>query len=106
MSLGKRPTRSIHSDGPREEIPPDEDAAKWAEAIKAKRASKRRKEVEDAEDEKVVVGTKVDQHHVNWITAYNMLTGIRFCVSRINAKIDRPLTDVDFVAKHKFSFDM
>ena len=104
LTLGRRPTRSLHSDNHLEEIPPDEDAAKWAEAIKAKRASKRRKE--EIEDDKVVVGTKVDHNHVNWVTAYNMLTGIRFCVSRINAKMDRPLTDVDFDAKHKFSFDM
>jgi hypothetical protein len=105
MTLGRRPTRSIHSDNHLEEIPPDEDAARWTEAIKAKRASRRRKD-EEGEDDKVVVGTKVDHNHVNWVTAYNMLTGIRFCVSRINAKMDRPLSDADFVAKHKFSFDV
>jgi hypothetical protein len=105
ITLGRRPTRSIHSDNHLEEIPPDEDAARWTEAIKAKRASKKRKE-EEIDDDKVVVGTKVDHNHVNWVTAYNMLTGIRFCVSRINAKMDRDLTDQDFEAKHKFSFDM
>ncbi|KAF8247736.1 SAICAR synthase-like protein [Wilcoxina mikolae CBS 423.85] len=105
MTLGRRPTRSIHSDNHLEEIPPDEDAARWTEAIKAKRASRRRKD-EEGEDDKVVVGTKVDHNHVNWVTAYNMLTGIRFCVSRINAKMDRELTDADFDAKHKFSFDV
>lgn len=100
LSLARRPTTSIH-----EEIPPDEDAAKWTEAIKAKRAEKRRREEEEADD-KVVVGTKVDHNHANWVTAYNMLTGIRFVVSRINAKMDRDLTDEDFSACHKFSFDM
>jgi len=109
ITMGRRPTRSIHSDNLMEEVPPDEDAARWTEAIKAKRAvkgkSKKRKE-EDIDDDKVVVGTKVDHNHANWVTAYNMLTGIRFCVSRINAKMDRPLTDADFAAKHKFSFDM
>ncbi|CAG8087940.1 unnamed protein product [Penicillium nalgiovense] len=35
-----------------------------------------------------------------------MLTGIRFTVSRINAKMDRELTPADFNAKHKFSFDI
>lgn len=88
-----------------EEIPPDEDAQRWTEAIRAKRASKRRRD-EDMEDERVLVGTRVDASHANWVTAYNMLTGIRFVVSRINAKIVRPLTDIDFDAKHKFSFDM
>ncbi|KAI5794900.1 hypothetical protein FPQ18DRAFT_235526, partial [Pyronema domesticum] len=104
MTLGRRPTRSIHSENHADELPPDEDAARWTEAIKAKRASRRRRE--DEEDDKVVVGTKVDHNHVNWVTAYNMLTGIRFCVSRINAKVDRDLTDLDFDAKHKFSFDV
>lgn len=35
-----------------------------------------------------------------------MLTGIRFTVSRTQAKLDRDLTEADFVAKHKFSFDI
>ena len=54
----------------------------------------------------MVVGTKVDQNHVNWVTAYNMLTGIRFTVSRTNAKMDRELTEADFLERNKFSFDM
>jgi 1-phosphatidylinositol-4-phosphate 5-kinase len=105
LNLYRRNTRSLHSDVPHEEIPQDEDAMRWAEAIRQKRASKRRRKDEEDED-RVVVGTKVDQNHVNWVTAYNMLTGIRFTVSRTNAKLDRPLTDQDFEQKHKFSFDM
>ncbi|KAI9837803.1 MAG: hypothetical protein M1819_006737 [Sarea resinae] len=105
MSLSRRMTRSIHSDMRLEDIPQDDDAARWADAIRAKRASKRKKKEEEDED-RVVVGTKVDQNHVNWVTAYNMLTGIRFTVSRTNAKMDRELTDADFDAKHKFSFDI
>lgn len=105
MSLVRRTTRSIHSDMPPEEPAQDEDAARWAEHIRQKRASKRKRK-EDEDEDRVVVGTKVDQNHVNWVTAYNMLTGIRFTVSRTNAKTDRELTDADFDAKHKFSFDM
>ena len=105
MSLARRNTRSIHSDMFLEEIPRDTDAARWTETIRQKRASRRRKK-EEEEDDRVMVGTKVDEHHVNWVTAYNMLTGIRFTVSRTNAKIDRELTDADFDAKHKFSFDI
>lgn len=78
MSLGRRGTRSM--DNYVDEIPQDEDAAKAAEAIIAKRESKRRRKVEEEEDDKVLVGTKVDMNHANWITAYNMLTGIRFVV--------------------------
>ncbi|KAF2737973.1 SAICAR synthase-like protein [Polyplosphaeria fusca] len=105
MSLARRATRSIHSDMHLDEVPQDEDAARWAEHIRQKRASKRKRK-EDEDDDRVVVGTKVDQNHVNWVTAYNMLTGIRFVVSRTNAKMDRELTDADFEAKHKFSFDI
>ena len=105
LSLGGRPTRSIHSDMYLEEIPQDEDVERWTETMRQKRASrKQRKEEED--DERVVIGNKVDMNHVNWMTAYDMLTGIRFTVSRTNAKIDRELTDGDFDAKHKFSFDI
>ncbi|KAF2791364.1 SAICAR synthase-like protein [Melanomma pulvis-pyrius CBS 109.77] len=105
LSLARRTTRSIHSDMHLEEVPQDEEAARWAEHIRQKRASKRKRK-DDEDDDRVVVGTKVDQNHVNWVTAYNMLTGIRFTVSRTNAKMDRDLTDADFDAKHKFSFDI
>ena len=80
MSLGRRGTRSM--DNYIDEIPQDEDAAKAAEAIIAKRESKRRRK-EEEEDDKVIVGTKVDINHANWVTAYNMLTGIRFVVCDI-----------------------
>ncbi|KAH6847255.1 hypothetical protein B0I37DRAFT_140432 [Chaetomium sp. MPI-CAGE-AT-0009] len=105
LSLARRNTRSLHSDGPRDEVVPDEDAMRWAEAYRQKRASKRRKrEIED--DDRVLVGTKVDETHANWVTAYNMLTGIRVAVSRTNAKLDRPLTDADFDVKQKSTFDI
>jgi 1-phosphatidylinositol-4-phosphate 5-kinase len=105
LSLVRRNTKSIQSDFPRDEIVPDEDAMRWAEAYRQKRASKRKRRDEE-EDDRVLVGTKVDEHHANWVTAYNMLTGIRVSVSRTNAKLDRDLTDADFQAKQKSTFDM
>ena len=84
----------------------DEDAQRWSEHIKAKRVSRRTGRQDTEDDDKVLVGTKVEEGHVNFVTAYNMLTGIRFTVSRTNAKLDRELTDEDFNAKHKFSFDI
>ncbi|KAJ9615298.1 Phosphatidylinositol-4-phosphate 5-kinase [Cladophialophora chaetospira] len=105
LGLVRRTTRSMQSDAHIDEVPPDEDAARWTELIKQKRAS-RRKRKEDEDDDRVIVGKKVEEGHVNWVTAYNMLTGIRFTVSRTNAKMDRDLTDADFDAKHKFSFDI
>ncbi|KIW20041.1 hypothetical protein PV08_00616 [Exophiala spinifera] len=105
LGLVRRTTRSMQSDAHLDEVPPDEDAARWTELIKQKRASKRKKR-EEEDDDRVMVGKKVEEGHVNWVTAYNMLTGIRFTVSRTNAKMDRELTDADFDAKHKFSFDI
>lgn len=92
-------------DLPRDEVARDEDATRWADAIRQKRASKRRRK-EEEDDDRVLVGTKVDESHANWVTAYNMLTGIRVSVSRTNAKLDRELSDVDFEAKQKSTFDM
>lgn len=91
--------------------PPGEDSAvddenqKWTESLRQKRVSRRRRRDEEDED-RVLVGTKVDQNHVNWVTAYNMLTGIRYTVSRTNAKLDRELTAADFQMRQKFSFDI
>lgn len=106
MTINRRNTQSIHSTIPHDEAPQDESAARWAEHIRQKRASRRRRKEDEEDDDRVVIGQRVDHNHVNWITAYNMLTGIRFTVSRTNAKLDRPLTDVDFEAKNKFSFDV
>ncbi|WVQ94277.1 hypothetical protein IAU59_001356 [Kwoniella sp. CBS 9459] len=58
------------------------------------------------EETKVLVGNLIGEDHVNYVLMYNMLTGIRIGVSRCQAKIKRPLTDEDFVARHKFSFDI
>ena len=105
LNLARRTTRSMQSDAPRDEIVPDEDAQRWAEAYRQKRASKRRRK-EEEDDDRVVVGTKVDETHANWVMAYNMLTGIRVSVSRTNAKLDRELNDADFEVKQKSTFDM
>lgn len=105
LNLVRRTTRSMQSEVPRDEIVPDEDAARWTEAYRQKRASKRRRK-EEEDDDRVLVGTKVDESHANWVTAYNMLTGIRVSVSRTNAKLNRELTDADFDVKQKSTFDM
>lgn len=106
LTLARRITKSLHSDQFLDDVPQDEDSSRWAETIRQKRAARRRRK-EEEDDDRVVVGTKVDQHHVNYVTAYNMLTGIRFTVSRTNAKIRKgELTDAHFAAAHKFSFDV
>lgn len=84
-------------------------------------------------DPKIIKGKLIGEDHVNYVLMYNMLTGIRigvscwiewiggiedgrltffsfFCfspqVSRCQAKMKRPLTDADYSARHKFTFDM
>ncbi|PTB69042.1 phosphatidylinositol-4-phosphate 5-kinase [Trichoderma citrinoviride] len=105
FSLARRTTRSMQSDAPRDEVVHDEDAQRWAEVYRQKRASKKKRK-EEEDDDRVLVGTKVDESHANWVTAYNMLTGIRVSVSRTNAKLDRELTDADFHVKQKSTFDI
>ena len=77
----------------------------------AKKISFRRKKDKEPpatedEDDTVLVGTKVDKHHVNYVQMYDMLTGIRVAVSRCEAKPQRELEDEDFSAAHKLAFDM
>lgn len=82
-----------------------EEIERLREAIAAQRELKRRRK-EFLEGDKVLVGTKVSEGHVNYVTAYNMLTGIRVSVSRCTAKINRELRDEDFSAKQKLAFDI
>jgi 1-phosphatidylinositol-4-phosphate 5-kinase len=57
----------------------DEDASWWTEEIHKRREIRRRwKEAED--ENTVVLGNKVDTNHPNYVTAYNMLTGLRVAV--------------------------
>jgi 1-phosphatidylinositol-4-phosphate 5-kinase len=58
----------------------EEDANYWAEEIHKRREIRRRwKEAED--ESTVIIGNKVDRDHPNYVTAYNMLTGLRVAVS-------------------------
>ena len=57
-------------------------------------------------DEKPVVGNLIGEGHANYVLMFNMLTGIRVAVSRCQAKMRRPLTDEDYTAAHKYSFDL
>ena len=80
------------------------DMQQQAEQIRRERLSKRVKQAEEVP--RVLVGNLIGEGHVNYVLMYNMLTGIRIAVSRTQAKIKRPLTDDDFTARHKYSFDM
>ncbi|CUA74210.1 1-phosphatidylinositol-4-phosphate 5-kinase [Rhizoctonia solani] len=84
------------------------DILKEAEQIRRERDSKRAKghmTKEPEVGEKVLVGNLIGEGHTNYVLMYNMLNGIRVSVSRCQAKLKRPLTDEDFSAAHKFSFD-
>lgn len=56
------------------------------------------------DDDRVLIGNKVSEGHVNFIIAYNMLTGIRVAVSRCSG-IMKPLTPKDFKFTKKLAFD-
>ncbi|KAI9721376.1 MAG: Phosphatidylinositol-4-phosphate 5-kinase [Chrysothrix sp. TS-e1954] len=108
-SLGRRISRSVNSEVHLDDPPAvaqDEDSSRLTETIRRQREKRRRRKEDDDDDDRVLVGTKVDQNHVNWITAYNMLTGIRFSVSKTTAKLDRELSQADFQETNKFSFDI
>ncbi|KAA1474979.1 SAICAR synthase-like protein [Dentipellis sp. KUC8613] len=92
------------------------DIEQQAEQIRRERLSKRAKAQQEAEaaltrppaqeDNSPLVGNLIGENHVNYVLMYNMLTGIRIAVSRCQAKIRRELTDEDFTARHKYSFDI
>ncbi|BEJ13414.1 hypothetical protein CspHIS471_0305880 [Cutaneotrichosporon sp. HIS471] len=73
-----------------------------ATPVETKPAAKRR----ETEETRVLVGNLVGEGHRNYVLMYNMLTGIRVAVSRCQAKIRRPLSEDDYLSRHKYSFDM
>ena len=78
-SVVRRNSRNLNLEHP--DAPLDDEAMRYAEEIRKKRESKRRwKEAED--EDRVIMGNKVDANHPNYITAYNMLTGLRVAVSQ------------------------
>ncbi|KAJ1998676.1 Phosphatidylinositol-4-phosphate 5-kinase [Coemansia thaxteri] len=52
------------------------------------------------------IGTQIAPGHANYVLMYNMLTGIRVSVSRCEAKDSRPVRFDDYIAAHKYSFDV
>lgn len=73
-------------------------------SILLKRENKKRQKTV-LDDDKVLVGNKVGEGHVNYVIAYNMLTGIRVAVSRCSG-IMQPITDQDFRSSKKLVFDV
>ncbi|ORY97448.1 hypothetical protein BCR43DRAFT_438695 [Syncephalastrum racemosum] len=70
-----------------------------------KRLSRRQDDFNMDEDQ-VLMGTRVDKHHRNYVLMYNMLTGIRIAVGRVSAKPDREVQPDDFAAAHKLAFSV
>ncbi|KAL3241629.1 1-phosphatidylinositol-4-phosphate 5-kinase [Nakaseomyces bracarensis] len=77
---------------------------KMREHLLHKREMKRKRKSFIVDDDRVLIGNKVSEGHVNFIIAYNMLTGIRVAVSRCSG-IMKPLTPSDFKFKKKLAFD-
>ncbi|CCD24139.1 1-phosphatidylinositol-4-phosphate 5-kinase NDAI_0C04800 [Naumovozyma dairenensis CBS 421] len=77
---------------------------KMRESLLHKREMKRKRKTFLIDDDRVLIGNKVSEGHVNFIIAYNMLTGIRVAVSRC-CGIMKPLTSADFKLTKKLAFD-
>lgn len=73
-------------------------------SILSKRENKKRQKTV-SDDDKVLVGNQVGEGHVNYVIAYNMLTGIRVAVSRCSG-IMQPIRDQDFKLSKKLVFDV
>lgn len=65
----------------------------------------RKKRLDSVEDDKVLVGNKISEGHVNFVLAYNMLTGIRVAVSRCSGVMEK-LSDKDFESTKKLTFNL
>lgn len=77
---------------------------KMRQSLLHKREMKRKRKTFLVDDDRVLIGNKVSEGHVNFIIAYNMLTGIRVAVSRCSG-IMKPLTPGDFRFTKKLAFD-
>ena len=64
------------------------------------------KEQKEERDPPVSMGNLIGEGHTNYVLMYHMLTGIRIGVSRCWARPKTPLTNEDFSAKYKFTFDI
>ncbi|KAI8881327.1 SAICAR synthase-like protein [Backusella circina FSU 941] len=114
-SFGKRRSSNISLSYRR--ITPDlgnlnlEEQAELEAEITARRAARRASRrnisyIDDEDDDRVIIGTRVSEGHRNYQLMYDMLTGIRIAVGRVSAKIKRELVDEDFQAAHKLVFDI
>lgn len=114
--LGKPARRNTTGSAPRPTVvvkPEDDlmsDISAHAELIRKERLERRQHQLSTHSQREtfksVAVGNLIGEDHVNYILMYNMLAGIRTCVSRCQAKIKRPLAPDDFTASHKYTFDI
>ncbi|CAO3564264.1 unnamed protein product [Mortierella alpina] len=97
---------SFHRSDDEMEMDELDEARRRMDALKkssSRRMSKRKK---DDDTDRVMIGTRIGEDHVNYVLMYNMLTGIRVSVSRCQAKPQRALVDEDFTSAHKLAFDI
>ncbi|KAJ1924578.1 Phosphatidylinositol-4-phosphate 5-kinase [Tieghemiomyces parasiticus] len=91
-------------------VPAPDDQVDWDTAKqdlkRQRRSSRRKRDADAAAAPEFTIGTRIDEHHVNYVLMYNMLTGIRVSVSRCSGKPQRPLSSADFRAANKLAFDV
>jgi 1-phosphatidylinositol-4-phosphate 5-kinase len=80
-SPSRRPRANTGVSKPRTsaERQPEDDVNWWTEEIH-KRRELRKRHREEIDENTVIIGNKVDTNHPNYVTAYNMLTGLRVAV--------------------------
>lgn len=93
---------------PRLSIPHDYQSGNSKESSKLHYKTPKRSAAAAAAEfaDEVLVGTRVSEGHESFVTAYNMLTGIRVAVSRCTAKNNRSLTEADYIATDEINFDL
>lgn len=53
-----------------DDVPEEEDALRWSEAVKQRRVSRRTGRTDTEDDDKVLVGHRVEEGHANYEIAY------------------------------------
>lgn len=83
----------------------NDEISRMRNSIIVKRNLKKQQRLDTFEDENVFVGNRISEGHENFVTAYNMLTGIRVAVSRCSGMMKR-IDDGDFKSTKKLTFNM
>lgn len=101
----KRISKTTTNDGSqRRSDSATQEIKKMRETLVQNRETRKKRKSCLIDDDHVLIGNRVSEGHINFIIAYNMLTGIRVAVSRCSG-VMKPLTQEDFRYTKKLAFD-